>query len=120
MDNKNWRFCAVGNIKEQHTDENGNVLYGTIAFTGGTKVYIYDLCWGLNKGETTVIGLNRFKRYAVENVPINLIENVRFQRIFKPKVLEIMDYMESMDGYAWRGRTSADRKALEAFVEKWS
>ena len=81
--NNNWRFCAVGNIKAQHTDENGTVLYGTKAFSVGTKVYIDDKTWGLNNGCISAIGLNRFGRYATESVPVDLIKNVRMQRIFK-------------------------------------
>jgi len=116
---KNWRFCIVGNIKKQHTDENGEVLYGTKAFVGGTKVYIDDRGRGLNQGKITVIGLNRFKRYAVESVPVDLIENIRIQRIFKPTVIEIMDYLEFAEGCKWRGRTAEDKRELMAFLEEW-
>ena len=118
--NNNWRFCVVGNIKAQHTDETGKVLYGTKAFSGGTKVYIDDKTCGLNDGRISVIGLNRFGRYTTESVPVNLIENVRIQRVFKPKVLEIMNYLEVMDGCPWRDRTAEDRKAVKTFVEKWN
>lgn len=118
-DNKAWRFCAVGNIKKQHI-ENEKVLYGTKAFVGGAKVYICDATYGLNEGMISVMGLNRFKRYAVEKVPINLIENVRVQRIFIPKVLEVMDGLTFMDGWVWRGRTAEDRRMLETFVENWN
>ena len=118
-DNKAWRFCAVGNIKKQHI-ENGEVFYGTKAFVGGAKVYICDATLGVNKGEISVLGLNRFRRYAVEGVPINLIENVRLQRIFKPGVLEVMDGLTAMDGWVWRGRTAEERRILKAFVENWN
>ena len=115
--NIDWRFCAVGNIKTQHTDENGKILYGTKAFSGGTKVYIDDKTQGLNDGCVSVIGLNRFGRYAVECIPLDLIENVRLQRIYKPTVLKIMDHLEYLDGWVWRGRTVADRKEITAFVK---
>ena len=118
--NKSWRFCAVGNVKLQHTDKNGQIFYGTKAFSGGTKVYIGDRTYMLNGESVSVIGLNRFGRYAVESVPINLIENVRVQRIFKPTVLKMMDYLEVMDGWPWRGRTAEDRKALHAFINTWN
>ena len=118
--NKNWRFCAVGNIKAQHTDENGKILYGTKAFSSGTKVYIDDKICGLNEGNISVIGLNRFGKYAVEGVPVDLIENVRVQRIFKPNVIKMMDYLEVVDGWAWRGKTAEDKKSLDAFVEMWN
>ena len=118
--NDNWRFCVVGNIKVRHKDGTGKVLYGTKAFSGGTKVYIDDRTWGLNDGHISVIGLNRFGRYTVESVPVDLVENVRAQRVFKPKVHEIMRYLEAMDGWPWRGQTAEDRKAVKAFVEKWN
>ena len=119
-ENNNWRFCAVGNVKAQHTDENGKVLYGTKAFPGGAKVYIDDKTWGLNEGYISVLGLNRFKHYAVESIPVELIENVRLQRIYKPTVLEIMDHLENSDGWVWRGRTVADRKEITDFVRMWN
>jgi len=118
--NNKWRFCAVGNVKTQHTDETGKVFCGTKAFSGGTKVYIDDKTWGLNVGKISVIGLNRFGRYAVESIPVCLIENVRLQRIYKPTVLKIMDYVETMDGWQWRERTAEDKKAIAAFVKMWN
>ena len=117
--NKNWRFCVVGNIVKEHVDEDGNVFYGTKAFTGGTKVYIDDRSYLLNKGLVNVIGLNRFKRYAVEQVSVELIENVRAQRIYKPTVIKIMARLESLDGWSWRKRTADDKRAVKAFVENW-
>ena len=117
--NQNWRFCIVGNVVRQHTDANGQVRYGTKAFTGGTKLYIDDRTFALNNGSESVIGLNRFGHYAVEWIPVELIENLRIQRIFKPTVLEIMDYLEKADGWLWRGRTVEDRRALVAFVEDY-
>ncbi|MBQ8150488.1 MAG: hypothetical protein IJ041_08210 [Clostridia bacterium] len=116
---QNWRFCIVGNAVHQHTDANGQVLYGTKAFTGGTKLYINDRTWEPNHGSAFVIGLNRFGHYAVEQIPVELIENLRIQRVFKPTVLEIMDYLEKADGWLWRGRTAEDRRALVAFVEDY-
>lgn len=118
--NNNWRFCAVGNIKLQHTDENGTVFYGSKAFSGRTKVYMDDRTWGLNDGQISVIGLNRFGRYVIESVPVDLIENVRAQRVFKPKVLEIINHLEILEGWPWRGRTAEDRKAVKRFVEMWN
>lgn len=106
-ENKACRFCAVGNIKKQHV-ENEEVLYGTIAFVGGAKVCICDATLGLNDGLISVVGLNRFRRYAVESVPIDLIENLRLQRIFKLGVLEVMDGLTATDGWIWRGKTAED------------
>jgi len=115
----NWRFGVVGNIVKQHLDNEGIIRYGTKAFTGGTKVYIDGKGWSPDRDTVSVIGLNRFGRYAIESVPVSLIENVRTQRIYKPTVLEIIDYEEVMEGWTWWKRTSADRKAAEAFVDFW-
>jgi hypothetical protein len=51
-------------------------------------------------------------------VPINLIENIRTQRIYKPHVLEIIDYLRVMEGWEWWERTAADRKDAENFVKE--
>lgn len=118
--NNNWRFCAVGNIKARHTDETGKVLYGTKAFSGGTKVYINDMTEASDDSRISVIGLNRFGRYVVERVPADLIENIRLQRIYKPTVLKIIDYLEAMENWPWRKRTAEDRKAITAFVDMWN
>ena len=40
--------------------------------------------------------------------------------MFKPTVLEIMDYQNAMDGFEWLGRTSADKKTAQDFVEMWN
>ena len=117
---KNWRFCAVGNIVAQHVDADGKILYGTRAFSGGTKVYINDFTYGLNPGRITVIGQNRHGRIATESVPNDLIENVREQRIFCPRVLKVMDYLEIMDGWTWRRRTAKDKREVQAFVNRWN
>lgn len=116
---KNRRICVVGNIAAQHIDADGKILYGSKVFSGGTKVYIDDLSYSLERGSVSVIGQNRFGRYVVESVPGNLIENVRAQRVFKPVVLQIMDHLEGMDGWTWRGRTANDKKEVNAFVDMW-
>lgn len=118
-DNSNWRFCVVGNIVKTHTGEDGTVFYGTKAFTGGTKVYLDDSSYLLERGLVSVIGLNRFKKYIVDIVPVELIENVRVQRIYKPTVLKIMDHLEALDGWVWRKRTAEDKRAVKAFAEWW-
>ena len=118
--NNSWRICTVGNITAQHTDKNGQVFYGTKAFSGGTKVYIDDRSYLSNGESVSVIGLNRFSRYAIEIVPVNLIENVRVQKVFKPTVLKMMDHLEAMEGWPWRGQSAEDRKALHAFVKTWN
>ena len=117
MDEAKWRFGVVGNIVSEHTDDDGNVYYGTKAFTPGTKVYINGKFWDHQRTDVSVIGINRFGRIVLETVPINLIENIRTQRIYKPQVLEIIDYLRVIEGWEWWERTAADRKDTEKFVK---
>ena len=118
MDEAKWRFGVVGNIVSEHTDDDGNVYYGTKAFTPGTKVYINGKFWDPENPNIAVIGRNRFGRVVLETVPINLIESIRTQRIYKPHVLEIIDHLRVMDGWEWWERTAADRKDTENFVKE--
>ena len=67
--------------------------------------------------EFGVIGLNRFGKYVTERVPIHLIENIRWQAVFKPTVIEIMDYLERADGWPWWGRTASEKREVKALVE---
>ena len=114
---KEWRFSVVGNIVKQHMDEEGVLRYGTKAFTGGTKVYLAGKDWDTTWDYIGVIGLNRFGRYTVEGVPLALIENVRVQRVYKPKVMDMMDYLEATDGWAWWRRTAEDHREAIALCE---
>ena len=118
--NSSWRFGVVGNIISSHDDECGKTLYGTKAFLPGTKVYIDGNNWYIGRNEVSVIGLNRFGRYVLDRVKIELIENIRTQKIYKPHVLKIIDYLSVMDGIEWWGRTVVDKKAAERFVEQIS
>ncbi|MBQ9785661.1 MAG: hypothetical protein IJW29_09825 [Clostridia bacterium] len=119
MEEKKWRFGAVGNIKESHVGEDGTVYYGTKAFTPGTKVYLDGKFWAEGLQSISVIGLNRFGRFVLEKVPVDLIENVRATRIYKPCVLAMIDHVEVFEGWIWWGRTAADRKATEQFAKVW-
>lgn len=112
-----WRFGVVGNIVGKHTGEDGNTYYGTKAFKPGTKVYIDGKYWNRELTSVSVIGLNRFGRLVLDHVPIYLIENYRTQRIYKPHVLKIIDYITTFEGWDWWGRTTADRKGTESFVK---
>lgn len=114
-----WRFGVVANITRSHLDEDGEIRYGTKAFTSGTKVYLGGKNWDQENSEIGVIGRNRFGRTVMEDVPVNLLENVRTQRIYKPQVLQIMEYLEWIDGWEWWKRTVADRKDTELFVKEW-
>ena len=114
-----WKFCVIGNIKKQHTDENGNFFYGTPAFTGGTKVYLCGKYWNETSPTIGVIGLNRRgKHFQFHEVPVNLIENVRTHRVYNPTVLELMNHWEYYED--WWHDTSQDRREVIAFVQKWN
>ena len=116
---KNWRFGVAGNIVSERIDDEGILRYGTKTFTGGTKVYINGNTWSPGKKELSVIGRNRFGRYVYESVPVDSVEHIRCQRIYKPVVLEIIDYDQAVEGTIWWGRTASDRRESEAFVKAW-
>ena len=91
----NWKYCAVGNIKKTHIDENGVLRYGTAAYPGGSKVYLCGKYWNKSQDTITVIGLNRRgRKYRVEHIPVSLIENIRRKQVYKPKILKIMENFE--------------------------
>ena len=118
-----WKYAVAGNIKKSHIDENGILRYGTSAFKGNTKVY---LCGRLlderllneNRKEISVLGLCRGRRYYVDSVPIDLIENVRLTRVYKPTGLKIMSDWEFADG--WWGNTQEECDEALAFVKRWN
>ena len=104
------KYCVVGNIVMEHPDENGFVRHGTAPFPGGRKVYISRRLW---KDEVTVLGLNRFKsKYSLERIPLAWIENIRFSKTFKPKVLEFMAEMRDTDMW-WLSEEEDKRGAME-------
>ena len=112
-----WKYAVAGNIKKSHLDENGIERYGTLAFTGNTKVYLCGKIWNNERKEIAVLGLCRGKRYYVDRVPVDLIENVRMTKVYTPKVLEIMSNWEFADG--WWGNSEDDKKDVLNFVEAW-
>ena len=116
---KAWKYCVVGNIVRDRIDENGALRHGTAAFKGGTRVYIegknYD--YGLARNEITVLGLNRHKRYVHECVPKDQIENVRFTKTFKPKIMDMMYEYEGHDG--WWGDSDEDGLDAKQFALNW-
>ena len=40
--------------------------------------------------------------------------------MFEPKVLELMEADEVCEGMEWLGRTKADKRRAEQFVEMWN
>ena len=116
---KEWRFSVVGNIVKTHEDDEGNVYYGTKAFKGGTKVFLDGKYFSPEETKISVIGMNRYGKYAIETVPVEYIENVRFQVIYNMTVMRIMDSVEEIDGWVWWGRTANDKREAKEFVKNW-
>lgn len=118
LDQKPWKYCAVGNIVKTHYDENGVLRYGTKAFFGGTKVYLCGKNWEPGDEAILVLGKNRFKKWEACVVPANLIENVRRSREYKASVRGIMDNFEF--NMSWWGSSEKDQSESKAFVKKWN
>ena len=120
MEKPSWRFGVVANITEYHIGEDGKEYRGTKPFTAGTKVYLGGKDWDNTRDSIGVIGRNRFGRIALEWLPVNCLENVRIQRIYKPRVLDIINTQEVLEGWKWWGQTASDRKETKVFVESWN
>lgn len=112
-----WRYCVVGNIVKSHYDADGILRYGTSAYVGGTKVYLAGRNWDFSRDEITVVGLSRGHQQQVHEVPVDLIENVRCQKVYKPSILNVMGNLEFW--LCWWGNTKEDKKAAEEFVARW-
>ena len=117
MESQKFKYCVVGNIVKTHVDANGTLRYGTSAYTGGTRVFLCGKFWTISDKEIEVVGLTRGKKYQVHKVPVNLIENVRCGRTFRPRVLAIMDNWECWN--EWWHDSKEDQKATKAFVSVW-
>ena len=112
-----WFWCVVGNIVPTHYDKNGVLRYGTSAYTGGTKVYLCGKSWPFDRTEISVLGLTRGKRLQVHEVPVELIENVRAQKVFRPSILEFMSDLEY--SACWWKNTREDAQDVREFVALW-
>ena len=112
-----WKYCVVGNIVHERIDKAGILRYGTAQFTGGTRVYLCGRYWNSDREDITVIGLNRRNHYEATEVPVSAIENVRCSRVYKPKVLEMMNNFEFW--HCWWSNSPEDKKEIAAFVDQW-
>ena len=116
---KEWKYCVVGNIVRTHVDDAGILRYGTLTYSGGTRVYLEGRFWTPDRDTIPVVGLCRGKRYLVDyKVPVELIENVRCSRVYTPAVLAIMNNWEFKDW--WWHDTVEDKKETEVFVSMWN
>lgn len=111
---KKWKYCVVGNIVNERMDENGVPRRGTVAFRGGARVYLEGK---YHYGDTIrVLGLNRFGRYAFEYIPLNQIENVRFTKTYKPRIIELMYEYEE---FCWWNNSDEDGFDAKQFAMNW-
>ena len=113
-----WRYGVAGNITKTHLDEQGILRYGSRAFSGGTKVYLSGVYWTKDQNTIGAIGLNRYKRVVYEDVPTELIENVRCTKVYKPSVLNLMHDWEFGD--CWWDNSVASKKDTVRFVKLWN
>lgn len=115
---KEWKYCVVGNIVRTHLDESGVPRYGTLTYRGGSKVFLEGKYWQPDWETIRVLGLCRGNRWLVKDVPVELIEHVRVSRVYKPRVLEIMNNFEFED--CWWKNTAEGKKEAEEFVSAWN
>ena len=113
-----WRYGVAGNITETHLDDQGILRYGSKAFSGGAKVYLCGKNWTKEQSVIGVIGLNRHKRVVFEDVPTELIENVRCTRVYKPSALRLMNDWEFAD--SWWDDSAVAKEDTKRFVELWN
>lgn len=113
-----WRYCVVGNIVLDRTDEEGNIRHGCKEFKAGTKVYLYGKYWPEEFNYIPVIGLDRHRKYRVVKISKEYIENVRAGRVFKPNILEIMNNFEFTD--AWWDSSEEDKLDTKNFAKRWN
>ncbi len=113
-----WRYGVAGNITKTHLDDQGILRYGSSAFCGGTKVYLCGKYWTKDQNTIGVIGLNRYKSVVFDDVPPELIENIRCTKVYKPSVLKLMGNREFHD--CWWDNSPASKKDTKRFVEMWN
>ncbi len=113
-----WRYGVAGNITKTHLDDQGILRYGSSAFCGGAKVYLCGKYWTKGRDTIGVLGLNRYKRFVFDDIPPELIENVRCTKVYKPSVLKLMGNWEFSD--CWWDNSAAARKETKRFVAMWN
>lgn len=116
-DSKPWKYCVVGNIVKERIDENGVLRHGTAAFRGGTRVYLEGKNYDCSREDITVLGVNRHRHLAYEYIPRDQIENIRFTRIYRPNIMEMMYEYEGRDG--WWNNTDEDGLDAKQFAANW-
>ena len=117
-ENKDWKYCVVGNIVQERVDADGILRHGTAAFRGGAKVFLCGKNFDFSGIIISALGLTRGKRLQVIDTPKAHIENLRVQKTYRTGVLAIMNDWEFHN--SWWGNTEEDKKDAEAFIEQWN
>lgn len=105
-----FRYCLVGNIVQEAYDKNKEIRKGTRAFRAGTKVCVSRPFCGDGGENRYVIGMSRHKSYVKLITAARHIENFRFQKIYKPAILKLMDEKERD---TWYQNTEEDKTYIE-------
>lgn len=113
-----WQYCAIGNVIEFRTEENGAKIPGTKEFRKGAKLYLCGKYWDFTQDTIGVIGLGRNNRIRFVNLPVKYIEKVRLSKAFKPSVLRIMNDFEFEND--WWKDTPEDRQDIIKFIGRWN
>ena len=113
---REFEYCMVGNIVEQHYfGQDKKIRQGTKHFRGGAKVYIIPEFGGCGHEKIRVIGLPR-KSYKTINIiiPTKLITNVRVKKIYQPDLKRII--AESFY-YSRRKEETGELEEITSFAE---
>lgn len=109
------KFCVAANVVRERTEEDGTIRHGTPAYPGGRKVYVAKHL-RLDPDVVCVLGMNRFKKYVYNYIPLGWIENVRPDKTFNLHLLTLMrDNFENFD--MWWGYREEDRQGVALFAE---
>lgn len=115
-DNREFEWCIVGNIVDQHYwGENKEIRKGNKQFRPGAKVYCMPEFGGMAHESIRVLGKPRNQKRLINIViPTRLIKNFRFQKVYNPKIqTEIASHI-----YYWNNRRSkTELKDLRKMIE---
>ena len=115
MELREWKYCVIGNIRKENTDESGRVRRGCKYYPAGRKIYL-SVRYQKDERTITVMGLNRYRsHYILECIQTDMIENIRCSRVFKPKVVMLMNCRDSSD--LWWGDTDEDYYDTKEYAE---
>lgn len=115
---RQWKYAVVGNVIRNRIDEHGVLRHGTKEFPAGAKLYLYGKFWNETFKNISAIGLDRHKRYRVVDLPVEYIENLRIQKVYKLSVLRIMNDFEFEQG--WWDNSLEEKNNAEYFIKKWN